>query len=85
MSPPMFSHRTDWKLTPNRFSEAQRKLQAAGEKIVDLSVSNPTRAEILYDSEAILAALNAPGSLDYDPQPKGLLTAREAVTAYYRQ
>jgi len=80
----MFSHRTDWKLAPNRFTEAQRKLQAAGAEIIDLSVSNPTRAEILYDSEAILAALNAPESLDYDPQPKGLLSAREAVAAYYQ-
>src|SRR3954452_20540697 len=85
MFPPMFSRRTDWKLTPNRFTEAQRKLQAEGTEIVDLSVSNPTRAQIVYDAEAILASLHAPECLDYDPQPKGLLAAREAVAAYYVQ
>ena len=80
----MFSHRTDWKLAANRFTEAQGKLQSEGVEILDLSVSNPTRAEILYDADAILAALNAAESLDYDPQPKGLLSAREAVAAYYQ-
>jgi alanine-synthesizing transaminase len=80
----MFSHRTDWKLTPNRFTEAQRKLQADGAELLDLSVSNPTRTEIHYDADAVLGALNAPESLDYDPQPKGLLSAREAVCAYYQ-
>src|SRR4051794_20430250 len=85
MFPPMFSRRTDWKLTPNRFTEAQRKLQAEGTEIVDLSVSNPTRAQIVYDSDAILASLHAAECLDYDPQPKGLLAAREAVAAYYAQ
>lgn len=80
----MFSHRTDWKLTPNRFTEAQREAHAAGMKILDLTVSNPTRAELHYDEEAILQALIQPGALDYDPQPKGLLSARQAVTNYYR-
>src|SRR5881409_1179019 len=36
---PMFSRRTDWKLTPNRFTEAQRELRAAGRKVLDLTVS----------------------------------------------
>ena len=81
----MFSHRTEWKLTPNRFTEAQRDVQAAGMEVLDLTVSNPVRAEIHYDAEAILGALAQPGSLDYDPQPKGLLSAREAVANYYRE
>ncbi len=80
----MFSHRTDWKLTPNRFTQAQEELRAAGAEILDLSLSNPTRAELHYDEEAIMQALVQPDALDYDPQPKGLLKAREAVTNYYR-
>jgi len=40
----MFSHRTDWKLTPNRFTQAQQELQVAGREVLDLTISNPTRA-----------------------------------------
>ncbi len=81
----MFSHRTDWKLTPNRFTQAQQELRAAGREVLDLTISNPTRAELHYDAEAILQALVNPKAMDYDPQPKGLLSAREAVAAYYRK
>ncbi|MBZ5722236.1 MAG: pyridoxal phosphate-dependent aminotransferase [Acidobacteriia bacterium] len=81
----MFSHRTDWKLTPNRFTEAQREVSAAGFEVLDLTVSNPTRAGLAYDSETILGALARPEAMDYDPQPRGLRSAREAVAAYYRE
>ncbi len=81
----MFSHRTDWRLTPNRFTEAQRELQATGRNVLDLTVSNPTRADLHYDSEIILQALVDPKAMDYDPQPKGLRSAREAVAGYYGQ
>lgn len=81
----MFSKRTEWKLTPNRFSQVQVELRAAGIKILDLSVSNPSRAHFHYDNEAILEALVQPEAMDYDPQPKGLLKARQAVVDYYRE
>jgi alanine-synthesizing transaminase len=79
----MFSKRTDWKLTPNRFTEAHREMLAAGGELLDLTISNPTQAELHYDEEAILQALINPGALDYDPQPRGLSSARQAVAAYY--
>jgi len=81
----MFSHRTDWKLTLNRFTLAQRELQAAGREVLDLTLSNPTRAGLIYDAETILAAFAGPEALDYDPQPKGLRSAREAAAHYYRE
>jgi alanine-synthesizing transaminase len=81
----MFSHRTEWKLASNRFTEAQRKLRDSGREILDLSVSNPTRVDLLYDKDTIMAALNSSGAMDYDPQPKGLLSARQAVADYYRE
>ncbi len=81
----MFSHRTDWKLTPNRFTEAQQELRAARMEVLDLTVSNPTRAGLAYDAEAILQSLVRPEVMDYDPQPKGLPSAREAVASYYRE
>ena len=81
----MFSRRTDWKLTPNRFTEAQREVSAAGREVFDLTASNPARAGLHYDAEAILNALKNPRAMDYDPQPKVLLHAREAVSTYYRE
>ncbi|MGA8762935.1 MAG: pyridoxal phosphate-dependent aminotransferase [Candidatus Sulfotelmatobacter sp.] len=80
----MFSERTNWKLTRNRFTEALEEVRAAGTKILDLTVSNPTRVGLPHDEQAILASLASPRALDYDPQPKGLLSAREAVAGYYR-
>jgi aspartate/methionine/tyrosine aminotransferase len=70
-------------LEPNRFTEAVREALASNREILDLTISNPTRAGILYDQTAILNALRNEQSLDYDPQPKGLLSAREAVASYY--
>ena len=80
----MFSKRTDWKLTPNRYTMARRKMQASGVTLLDLTASNPTRVGIRYDAESILSALAVSESLDYDPQPKGLLSARQAIANYYR-
>lgn len=79
----MFSRRTQWDLAPNRLTLAHQKALASGKKIIDLTISNPTRAELKYDESQILNALNNPQSLDYDPQPKGLRSARDAVSQYY--
>jgi alanine-synthesizing transaminase len=81
----MFSKRTDWKLTPNRFTEVQRELRTTGREVLDLTVSNPTRAGLRYDAESILNSLSRREALDYDPQPKGLVSARQAVASYYRE
>ncbi len=50
----------------------------------DLTLSNPTRAGLHYDKARILKALASPQAMDYDPQPKGLSSARAAVAAYYQ-
>lgn len=81
----MFSRRTDWKLAPNRFTEVQRELQAAGREVLDLTVSNPTRAGLHFDVESIVESLSNRQAMDYDPQPKGIASARQAVAAYYRE
>jgi len=80
----MFSRRTDWRLTPNRFTEAQREMQRAGREVLDLTLSNPTRAQLAYETGEVLASLSKPEAMDYDPQPKGLLGARQGVCEYYR-
>jgi len=80
----MFSKRTEWRLTQNRFTSAQQELRAAGVSFLDLTNSNPTRCGFHYDEQGIRAAFANTPILDYDPQSKGLLTARQAVAAYYR-
>jgi aspartate/methionine/tyrosine aminotransferase len=81
----MFSERTNWKLAQNRFTQALGQVRSGGTRVVDLTVSNPTRAGLHYDERAILGALASSRALDYDPQPKGLGEAREAVAEYYRE
>ncbi len=80
----MFSDRTNWKLTRNRLTEALEEVRSSGARVLDLSISNPTRIGLRYEEPLILQALASKQVMDYDPQPKGLLTAREAVAAYYR-
>ncbi len=78
-----FSSRTNWQRQPNRLTQLLNDRRAGGMSIYDLTVSNPTEAGIGYPSEEILAALTQPVALHYNPDPKGLLTAREAVAGYY--
>lgn len=79
----MFSRRTNWNLQPNRLSEALERRRSSGRELLDLTASNPTQCGFEYDRESILAALGNAAAFSYDPQPKGLLAAREAVAAYY--
>jgi len=79
----MFSDRTNWNLKSNRLSQALAGHRAAGKPLLDLTGSNPTACGFDYDRQAILQALANPCSLSYDPNPQGLLAAREAVAKYY--
>ncbi len=65
-------------MQPNPLSRLIEQKRAAGVAILDLTESNPTRARIVYPS--ITALPEAP---TYDPNPAGLLSARQAVSTYY--
>jgi aspartate/methionine/tyrosine aminotransferase len=78
-----FSHRTNWNTEESELARAYRERLASGQPIADLTASNPTRCGFAYPA-SLLDALTNPRALQYDPQPKGLLSAREAVCAYYR-
>jgi len=79
----MFAERTNWNLAGNRLSEALARHRAGGKRLFDLTASNPTECGFAYDSEAILAALQNPAALRYEPNPKGLGSARLALKQYY--
>ena len=77
-----FSQRTGWNTEESELARAHRLRSDAGQPIADLTASNPTRCVFSYDG-GLLAALADPQALDYDPQPRGSLLAREAVCRYY--
>jgi alanine-synthesizing transaminase len=81
----MFSDRTNWHLTPNRFTQVLDELRAKNAQILDLTISNPTHCGFQYEAGTILAAFQNSKALVYDPQPKGLLVAREEIARYYRE
>jgi alanine-synthesizing transaminase len=81
----MFAKRTNWNLESNRLSVALAAHRAAGKPLIDLTVSNPTECGFRYDEEAILGALQNPAALKYEPNPRGLATARSAVARYYAE
>jgi alanine-synthesizing transaminase len=81
----MFSKRTGWKSAENPYSQALRAHAESGRPLLDLTASNPTTCGFSYDEAAIRATLSSANALRYDPDPKGLLAARQAVAAYYEE
>jgi alanine-synthesizing transaminase len=81
----MFAKRTNWNLETNRLSAALEAHRAAGKPLIDLTVSNPTECGFAYDEKRILAALQNPAALKYEPNPRGLEIARSAVSQYYAE
>jgi len=81
----LFSSRLEWDAHPNPLSTLLAEKRATGAPILDLTESNPTRAALDYPREEVLTALADPRALHYDPDPRGLLSARKAVSEYYVQ
>ncbi len=77
-----FSKRTEWNMEENALARAHRERVQAGLAIADLTASNPTRCRFVFDAR-LLEPLTDLRALEYDPQPLGLLRAREAVCGYY--
>ena len=82
-----FSSRTGWDVRESGFAAAVRAASLSADKsgrpLIDLTLSNPTRCGFAYDAEAILPPLASSGALVYDPDPRGMRPAREAVAHYY--
>jgi len=80
---PEFSRRVPADRTVNRWSAVLAERRRAGLAILDLTESNPTRVGL----PSLLAALPPPitshPAARYEPDPRGLPAAREAVAAYY--
>ncbi len=72
-----------WDLQPNPISQLLAAKRAAGVEILNLTESNPTHAQLALPEQAIVEAFADPRILHYDPNPAGMLAAREAVSGYY--
>ena len=79
-----FSQRTNWNTEESDLARAHRRRVEAGLPVADLTASNPTRCGFVYPDK-LLDALADPRAIDYDPQPRGLLPARRAVSEYYAE
>ena len=78
-----FSSRSAWPSRPNALSQLLAEKRRQKTPVLDLTESNPTRCGFRFYGAAMLSALSDPGSLSYEPDPRGLRKAREAVCRYY--
>ena len=74
----MFSRRAHWSAPVNELTLERRK---RGE-LLDLTETNPTRAGLPYPHEELSEALSRGARASYDPDPRGLLSAREALAEH---
>jgi aspartate/methionine/tyrosine aminotransferase len=79
----MFSRRTSWDLSKNRYTQALEAHREANRDLLDLTASNPTTVGLSYARGKLLRALASPDCLTYRPVAKGLLSAREGIAEYY--
>jgi len=80
-----FSRRSAFELSPNRVTVALEHARARGEPLLDLTLSNPTLADIPYATGIKDALVRSPDALRYEPAPFGLATARAAVSALFHE
>lgn len=80
----MFSSRFPGSIRKNALTRLLEQKQAGGTNVLDLTESNPTRAGIDFPQAAILHSLARPEALTYQPAPRGLMGARQAVCEYYQ-
>jgi alanine-synthesizing transaminase len=81
----MFSSRTAGaEVARNRLARALDRARDDGRTIIDLTLSNPTRAGIEYPAD-LLEPLGHTRGLAYAPEPFGLYPARCAVAGDYRR
>ncbi len=83
--PQPFSSRFHWNLQSNPLNDLLEKKRRRGAAVLDLTESNLTAVGLDYPEQEILQALHQPPALRYQPHPRGLLVARQAVADYYRE
>jgi len=75
----MLSRRSHWNAPTNRLSAAREACARSGRPLFDLTETNPTRIGLEYPEEELAAAMARGARARHDPDPRGVLTAREAL------
>lgn len=78
-----FSQRTAWATQENNLTIALEARRRAHRPMIDLTLSNPTKASLNYPQN-LLETMSSGDSLQYKPEPLGLLEAREKLVDWYR-
>ena len=73
-----FAKRTNWDHHANALSRAIDELKLNGITILDLTESNPTKCGFDYPNDFV-KALADPKNLHYEPDARGMQSARSAV------
>ena len=80
----MFSRRAHWSAPINELTRRREELRARGAELLDLTETNPTRAAIDYPLDELAEAMARGARARYDPDPRGIRAAREALAAELR-
>ena len=78
-----FSSRLPESLEPNEFTKILEEKRAIGQKILDLTHSNPTTAGFTF-APAIPFPHGNDTPSSYEPSAQGMKEAREAISGYYQ-
>lgn len=81
-APAVFSERLPWDAETNALSEEVARFRGESRPFIDLTVSNPTLAGLDYPTEELADALREAAAAKYDPNPSGILSAREALAEF---
>jgi len=81
----MFSERSRGNYTETELARAIGDALRGRASILDLTASNPTRAELPYADAEIISALADPRALSYAPEPFGDRRARDAIAEEWRE
>ena len=74
-----FSRRLPWEHAKNRLTLAVEERTARGLATIDLTETNPTRVGLAYPEDELAELLRRGAETAYDPHPRGLPAAREAL------
>jgi aspartate/methionine/tyrosine aminotransferase len=74
------SKRLPKKFTPNALTKLLENLKRGSAPILDLTISNPTICGFDYPQDAIISAFASPEIFNYQPDPRGILSARAAIS-----
>ncbi len=81
----MTTRRLPREFTPNEITALLEEKRRSGERILDLTESNPTKVGLAGAGRAELQALADPRGASYKPDPRGAPAAREAIARYYEE